>query len=126
MLLTPRGPPLKNFGILFSLFIQNVSKNHIHVYELPCFPKDNFLVKNSEQIFKKFIQTKLFSMILVVSLSQKLEKKKVTFESAPQISSIKISNLQNLLSTSWTSRLVKVRSRIFLFIRLTNLLRLEL
>ena len=126
MLLTPRGPPLKNFGILFFLFIQNVSKNHIHVYELPCFPKDNFLVKNSEQIFKKFIQTKLFSMILVVSLSQKLEKKKVTFESAPQISSIKISNLQNLLSTSWTSRLVKVRSRIFLFFRLTNLLRLEL
>ena len=125
LLLIPRGPPLKNFGILFFLFIQNVSKNHTYAYELTfflmaelsenvkfCFPKYNSLVTNSKRIFDKFLQTKLFWMILVNSLSQKLEKKKVSLESAPQILSIKISKPQNLLSTSWTSRLVKVRFKI--------------
>lgn len=71
-------------------------------------------------MFEKFLQTKLFSVILVVSLSQKQEKKKVSLESAPQILSIKISKPQNLLSTSWTSRLVKVRFKIFCNIDLKN------
>ena len=78
-----------------------------------CFSEYHSLMKNSRQIFNKFLQTKLLSMILVVSLSLKLEKRKVPLESAPQILSIKISKPQNLLSTSWTSRSVKVRFKIF-------------